>query len=71
MPNTEWFSKQSDSSFERILPRLRERFPHVPEPEWQVFAARMGKYFGRLFQLLHDLYSGHYDFFYYLENIMT
>lgn len=69
--NTEWFSRQSASSFERILPRLRVRFPNVPEPEWQVFASRMERYFGDLFQILHDLYSGYYDFFFHLENIMA
>lgn len=67
----DWFTRQSRSSFNRILPRLRERFPQVPEPEWQVFTARMEQYFGRLFELLHQLYSGHYDFFYHLESIMV
>lgn len=69
--NPDWFNRQSRSSFERILPRLRGRFSQVPEPEWQVFTARMEQYFGRLFELLHQLYSGHYDFFYHLESIMV
>ena len=69
--NTAWYHRQSSSSFERIIPRLRQRFPQVPEPEWQVFSARMEEYFGRLFELLHELYSGYYDFFYHLENIMA
>ena len=63
-------ARQSASSFERILPRLRERFDEVPEPEWQVFTARMKQHFDPLFNLLHQLYSGHYDFFYHLEQIM-
>ena len=69
-PNTEWFTKQSVSSFARILPRLRDRFCDVPEADWQVFTQRMEKNFGRLFHLLHALYSGHYDFFFHLESIM-
>jgi len=67
----DWIDRQSRSSFERILPRLRDRFPQVPEPEWEVFTARMRQYFRPLFELLHELYSGHYDFFYHLENIMV
>jgi len=67
----EWISRQSRSSFERILPRLRERFPQVPEPEWEVFTARMEQHFQPLFELLHELYSGHYDFFYHLETILV
>jgi amylosucrase len=69
--NTAWFHRQSSSSFERIIPRLRQRFPEVPDPEWEVFTARMEEYFGQLFELLHELYSGYYDFFYHLENIMA
>jgi len=68
---TTWIERQSESSFERILPRLRDRFDEVPEPEWQVFTARMKRHFHPLFNLLHQLYSGHYDFFYHLEQIMT
>lgn len=67
----EWIARQSRSSFTRILPRLRDRFPQVPEPEWQVFTERMEQHFEPLFDLLHELYSGHYDFFYHLESIMT
>ena len=66
-----WIERQSESSFERILPRLRDRFDEVPEPEWQVFTARMKRHFHPLFALLYQLYSGHYDFFYHLEKIMT
>lgn len=66
-----WIERQSESSFERILPRLRDRFAEVPEPEWQVFTARMKRHFHPLFALLYQLYSGHYDFFYHLEKIMT
>ncbi|MCB1209401.1 MAG: hypothetical protein KDK97_08750 [Verrucomicrobiales bacterium] len=68
--NNDWIARQSRSSFERILPRLRDRFPQVPEPEWEVFSSRMRQYFHPLFELLHQLYSGHYDFFYHLESIM-
>lgn len=66
-----WIERQSESSFERILPRLRDRFDEVPDPEWQVFTARMKRHFHPLFALLYQLYSGHYDFFYHLEKIMT
>lgn len=69
--NHDWIARQSHSSFERILPRLRDRFPTVPEPEWEVFSARMRQHFHPLFELLHELYSGHYDFFYHLECIMV
>jgi amylosucrase/maltose alpha-D-glucosyltransferase/alpha-amylase len=70
-PKPEWIERQSRSSFERILPRLRDRFTEVPEPEWQVFTERMEQHFHPLFELLYELYSGHYDFFYHLESIVT
>ena len=68
--NTAWFTRQSSSSLSRILPRLRERFEAVPEPEWQAFTVRMESHFERLFRVLHALYGRHYDFFYHLENIL-
>lgn len=69
--NTAWFNKHSSSSFNRLLPRLRARFPDIPEADWQGYTGRMEKDFGRLFHILHQLYGGQYDFFYHLENIMA
>jgi amylosucrase len=65
-----WLERQGRSSFERILPRLRERFPQVSEGDWEIFTLRMKQYFQPLFSHLYDLYSGHYDFFYHLEQIL-
>lgn len=70
-PNTAWFDRHSATSYERIVPRLRARFREVPEPEWQAFAVRMGRHFGRLFGILYGLYGRHYDFFFYLESILA
>ncbi|MCB1126955.1 MAG: amylosucrase, partial [Verrucomicrobiae bacterium] len=70
-PNTAWFTRHSATSYERIVPRLRARFRTVPDPEWEAFAARMEKHFGRLFSILHGLYGRQYDFFFHLESILA
>lgn len=69
--NTAWFTKHSSSSFSRLMPRLRSRFSDIPDAEWQAYTARLERHFGKLFNILHQLYGAHYDFFFHLENIMV
>jgi amylosucrase len=69
--DTVWFNRQSTSSFSRLMPRLRARFPDVADADWQAYTARLERHFPRLFRLLHGLYGGHYDFFYHLEDLLT
>ena len=69
--DAQWFTRHSSESLARILPRLRARFPEVPEPEWQAFVLRMEEHFGRLFPILYRLYGHQYDFFFHLEGILS
>ena len=69
--DTTWFDRHSSSSFLRLQPRLRERFKDIPEADWQAYSQRLERHFPRLFRLLHQLYSDHYDFFYHLEGLLT
>ena len=68
--DTLWFDRQSASSFQRLMPRLRARFKDVPDADWQAYSARLEGHFPRLFRLLHRLYGSYYDFFYHLENLL-
>ena len=64
---------QIDTSFARILPRLQKKYePNIDQQpaEWATFLRRLREYFPRLFDLYYRLYSGHYDFFYHLEDLL-
>ncbi len=72
MAESDWLTRQAQSSFGRLLPRLEARFPaQMSEPEWQAFKERLGRHFDRLFSVLHRLYGHHYDFFFHLEEILA
>ncbi|GAP64399.1 amylosucrase [Ardenticatena maritima] len=61
-------------ALERLLPRLEQRFADAiatHPTEWAAFAERLRRHFPRLFDHLTSLYSGHYDFFYYLEELLA
>ncbi|RMF49240.1 MAG: amylosucrase, partial [Chloroflexota bacterium] len=55
-------------SLKRLQPRLRPLFSD--EGLWQTFWARLERHFPSLFPLLLRLYGTHYDFFYWLEEIL-
>ena len=73
MPNKRiWMDEESDSSLRRLLPRIESRFKSETDPvEWGMYVSRLKKHFPRLFNLLHELYGHHYDFFYHLESIIS
>jgi amylosucrase len=72
MIHSEWLKKQSASSFNRLLPRLEEKFADkIDKGEWQGYVSRVNRHFERLFGRLHQLYGHQYDFFYHLESILT
>ncbi|CAG0979253.1 MAG: alpha-glucosidase C-terminal domain-containing protein [Anaerolinea sp.] len=58
------------TSLERLRPRLREIFGK-DETALLRFESRLNRHFPALFELLLGLYGGHYDFFYWLEQILT
>ena len=66
-------SEQATLSLKRLKPRWRARFLQQPtaiEEQWQILWERTEKQFPALFDRLHALYGGHYDFFYHLEEII-
>ena len=67
-------SEQATLSLKRLKPRWRARFlqqPTATEEQWQILWERTEKQFPALFDRLHALYGGHYDFFYHLEEIIV
>ena len=51
-------------SLQRLLPRLESRFAaDVDVDEWEGYRQRIRDHFPRLFEGLHHLYGGQYDFF--------
>lgn len=69
--NPEWVRRESETSLRRLLPRLEARFQGKTDPaEWEGYIDRLRRHFPRLFERLHALYGGHYDFFYHLENML-
>ncbi len=72
MQDSNWKSKQANSSLVRLLPLLTERYKNkVDEGEWQGYLERLNRHFPRLFGLLHQLYGKEYDFFYHLAEILN
>ena len=66
-----WFTEESEASLRRLLPRIESRYKSETDSvEWDMYVGRLKKLFPRLFNLLHDLYGHHYDFFYHLESII-
>ncbi len=72
MNHTAILERHSNESLSRLIPRLEARFAgDIDEGEWQAYLQRIKTHFPRLFKLLHRLYGGEYDFFYYLEDILA
>lgn len=60
-------------TLQRLLPRLSTRLVDriIIDPQgWQDFLRRLEQHFPRLFLHLRQLYGEHYDFFYYLEELL-
>ncbi|MEM1158885.1 MAG: alpha-amylase family glycosyl hydrolase [Verrucomicrobiota bacterium] len=69
-------SYEAERTLKRITPRILEKIHTVAESGAaaevleQTMENRLQQHWPRLFRLLHQLYGTHYDFFYYLENIL-
>jgi amylosucrase len=68
---------EAGRSLKRLRPKILEKVQSaaaqssIPESEkMEMMDARLAVHWPRLFGLLHQLYGHHYDFFYYLENIL-
>lgn len=74
MPNHLWLEQQSTLTLNRVMPRLQDHFKTYAQNHphnWQTFQQRLETHFGSLFAILYHLYQDHYDFFYYLEELLT
>ena len=75
LPDVAWFETQSRRTLERLLPRLEERYRakrgHMTADQWRTFTQRLDTHFLRLFKLLYRVYGQQYDFFYYLEELLS
>lgn len=68
---------EAERSLRRLRPKILKKLQSAPEPstipvgeKLEMMDARLAAHWPRLFKLLHRLYGHHYDFFYYLENIL-
>jgi len=65
--------RETTRTFNRILPRVKESAADLisTDPKsWHEFRARLEKHFPTLFNLYLQLYGGHYDFFFHLEDLI-
>lgn len=68
------FSRESARSLRRLLPRVQAAFSAeitAAPQSWQAFSRRLEAHFPALFQLYLELYSGRYDFYYHLEDLLV
>lgn len=66
MPTHDWYTQESRRALERLLPRVAPLTGDDP-----VFITRVEQQFPALFRLLYDLYGTQYDFFYWLEQMLS
>ena len=65
MTDTTWLDEQSDLTLTRLLPRIETAL--APLPDGDIFLTRLKTHFADAFEMYFDLYSGHYDFYYHLQ----
>ena len=73
MTDAEQIQQQAALSLERLWPRLEITFrdeANTAPADWRTFEMRLRHEWERLFGLLFGLYSGQYDFFYHLEELL-
>ena len=71
MADAEWVRQQAAISLGRLWPRLDALLSEQADQQQQyAFEARLRREWERLFGLLFELYSGNYDFFYQLEQLL-
>ena len=66
-----WTRTQATRSLNRLLPKLEHLASGVDAGEWEVYVNRLRQEFPRLFSILFHLYATNYDFFFYLEELLT
>jgi glycosidase len=66
--------RETERSLNRLLPRLEQTFSRQIKrqpQEWQAFRRRLESNYPQLFRLYYQLYASQYDFFYFLEELLT
>jgi glycosidase len=67
-------TRQTQTSYDRLLPRLEEYFASkiaLQPADWAVFKRRLNDHFPRLFNLYYQFYAHQYDFYYHLEDLLV
>jgi len=70
------FAYEADRSLRRIRPKILNRIEWSEDSNYsfdervELIDARLEEHWPNLFRLLYQLYGQHYDFFYYIENIL-
>lgn len=73
MLDSNQLERETTRTLNRLLPRLEDsasNFLSADPAGWREFRLRLEKYFPALFDLYLQLYGGHYDFFYHLEDLI-
>jgi len=74
MFNSMDYTQEVKRTLRRLLPRVEETLKLQVEKDpqgWRQYLHRVDLEFPALFSLYHDLYSGRYDFFYHLEDLLV
>lgn len=71
MAEDKWTKTQAKRSLIRLLPKLERLAGEVDAGEWQIYVNRLQQEFPKLFRILFHLYGTSYDFFFYLEELLT
>lgn len=66
--STNWLHEEAQIALERLLPRITPLF--ADSNLYPQFLERTRRYFPLAFENLYKIYSGRYDFFYHLEQIL-
>lgn len=62
---------RASRTLKRLRPRLEERYAARVDPvEWENFTFRLERNFESLFEPLHAMFGGEYDFFFHVETIV-
>jgi len=62
--------KKAADSLSKLLPRLKTFAKDFGRADWRLLKNRIENEYESLFYYLHTLYGDHYDFFYYLEEVL-
>lgn len=62
--------KKAADSLTKLLPRLKTYAKGLPDADWRLLNKRIENEYESLFHYLYLLYGEHYDFFYYLEEVL-